>query len=90
MEAAALMFKALAEPARLRLLEILMQRSSCVSELAELSGEEISAVSQRLRVLRNVHLVTRLRQGKHMIYALADDHVKELVKNALEHGGEKL
>lgn len=83
------MFKALSEVPRLRILEALAQRPSCVTDLAQLSGDEISTVSQRLRVLRADRLVKSVRQGKHVVYSLADQHVLELVRNALEHSREK-
>ncbi|MCB9898199.1 MAG: winged helix-turn-helix transcriptional regulator [Planctomycetes bacterium] len=81
------LFKALGDPARLRLLETLSRGAACVSELAE-DGEPLSTVSHRLRLLRNEGLVSGRRDGKHVIYALADDHVAELVRAALEHGSE--
>lgn len=82
------MFRALSDVPRLRIIEALAQRPLCVSELAEMSGDEISTVSQRLRVLRAERLVGRRRDGKHMIYYLADTHVVSLVENALAHASE--
>lgn len=87
--AAAAMFKALSEVPRLRILEALAQRPLCVTELAALSGDEISTVSQRLRILRTDRLVKTVRQGKHVVYSLSDHHVLELVRNALEHSRER-
>ena len=73
-------FRALGDPARLRIVAELCRRELCVSELAELTGDAISAVSQRLRVLRADGLVVRRRDGKHVHYSLCDDHVAELVR----------
>ena len=81
-------FRALGEPSRLRLLAFLAKGEACVTEVSEAEGEEISTISQRLRVLRNEGLVSRRRQGKHIVYGLADRHVAELIFNALEHAGE--
>lgn len=81
-------FRALGEPSRLRLLALLAKGEACVTEVSEAEGEEISTISQRLRVLRNEGLVSRRRQGKHIVYGLADHHVAELIFNALEHAGE--
>ena len=86
LEKAARIFRALADPARLRLLTILSEGSACVSELA--SEDQLSTVSQRLRTLRSENLVSRKRQGKHIIYGLSDDHVMEMIVNALSHAGE--
>lgn len=86
LEKAARIFRALGDPSRLRLLTILSEGSACVSEIAP--KEQLSTVSQRLRTLRNENLVSRKRQGKHIIYGLADDHVLEMIVNALHHAGE--
>jgi len=59
-----------------------------VSELAEGSGAKLSTLSQQLRVLLAERTVKRRREGKHILYSLADDHVRELVRSALEHASE--
>lgn len=79
------LFKALGDEARLRTLEVLMEREACVSELAEAGGEQVSTVSHRLRLLHTEGLVERRRQGRHIYYSLADSHVIELVRNAIDH-----
>jgi DNA-binding transcriptional ArsR family regulator len=48
----------------------------------------MSTISQRLRVLRSENIVTRRRNGKHIVYGLVDSHVKNLVLNALAHADE--
>ncbi len=83
LEKAGRLFKALADFERLKLLTVLSQGEACVSELA--TREQMSTVSQRLKVLYNENLVTRRRDGKHIIYGLADHHVYKLVENALSH-----
>ncbi len=87
-ERAASLFRAVGDPARLRLLETLSREECCVSALAQASGEGMSTVSQRLRLLRAEGLVKRRRDGRHMYYSLADDHVAALIRNALEHAVE--
>ena len=82
------MFKAMGDPARLRLLETLFDGKHCVSELSAESGDAMSTVSQRLKMLTNAGLVIRERAGKHMYYALADAHVVDLGRNALDHASE--
>lgn len=59
-----------------------------MTELAQAEGENISTISQRLRVLRSEHLVVRKRAGKQINYRLADQHVIDLVFNALAHAIE--
>jgi DNA-binding transcriptional ArsR family regulator len=48
----------------------------------------MSTISQRLRVLRAENVVSRRRQGKHILYGLVDRHVRNLVLNALAHADE--
>ena len=85
-ERASRIFRALGDGARLRLLVRLAGREACVSDVAEAECEEISTISQRLRVLRNEGLVSRRRQG--IVYGLADQHVVDLIRNALAHASE--
>lgn len=66
-------------------MELLVDRELCVSEIAAASGELISTVSHRMRLLRAEGLVSRRREGRHIYYALSDRHVYDLVLNALEH-----
>jgi DNA-binding transcriptional ArsR family regulator len=65
-------FKALADPTRLRLVQLLSEHKGalCVNALAHRLGVSQSAVSQHLRVLRQVRLVAGERQGYHVHYAL--------------------
>jgi ArsR family transcriptional regulator len=81
-------FRALGDPPRLRLLALLARGELCVTEVAMAENEEVSTISQRLRILRNENLVSRRRQGKHIVYGLADQHVADLVFNALAHAAE--
>lgn len=87
-EDAAGMFAALADPARLRLLLVLARGAASVSDLAAAQAEKVSTVSARLQVLHAARLVSRTRQGKSILYQLADDHVLALVDSAVDHACE--
>ncbi|HXC14188.1 MAG TPA: metalloregulator ArsR/SmtB family transcription factor [Stellaceae bacterium] len=87
-EEAAGIMRALGDPERLRLLLRLAEGEACVSELAELEHEKVTTVSARLKMLSAVRLVMRRRQGRHIFYALADEHVLPLIRNAIEHAAE--
>ena len=78
-------FKALGEPTRLRLLQALLHEERCVHDLSESLEIEQSAVSHQLRVLRNLRLVARRKQGRHAYYALEDQHIRTLLEVAIEH-----
>jgi len=85
---AAGLFRAVGDVARLRLLHTLAHSEWCVSELAASEGTKLSTVSQQLRLLHAERIVERRRDGKHIYYRLVDDHVRDLVRAALEHAGE--
>lgn len=88
-ERAAAIFRALGDSSRLRTIQRLAQREACVSELAAQMQENLSTVSQRLRLMRSERLVKRRRDGKHIFYSLADDHVLEIIQSAFDHALEE-
>jgi DNA-binding transcriptional ArsR family regulator len=75
----------LADPTRLNILWALMQGETSVACLADLAGTSPTAVSQHLSKLRLAGLVTNRREGTFVFYALADDHIGELVTQAVSH-----
>jgi len=88
LELAAQILKALADPSRLRVLLQLSKRELSVGEMAESEHEKITTVSARLKVLLTARLVKRRRKGQTIFYSLADEHVLNLVENAIEHACE--
>lgn len=77
--------QALSTPSRLLLLAELRDSPRTVTELATAVGMEQSAVSHQLRLLRTTGLVTATRHGRHITYALYDDHVAGLIDQAVFH-----
>jgi len=77
--------QALATPSRVRILSRLGAGPCSVGALARDVGMEQSAVSQQLRVLRHLGLVVGERDGRQVIYALHDDHVRALLTEAVSH-----
>jgi DNA-binding transcriptional ArsR family regulator len=77
--------QALATPSRLRILGRLHAGPCPVNELASAVEMEPSAVSHQLRMLRHLGLVVGRRQGRQVIYDLHDDHVGELLEQAIGH-----
>jgi ArsR family transcriptional regulator len=73
------LFKALAHPARVRALEVLVEHERSVGELQPLVGIESSHLSQQLAVLRRAGLVTTRKEGSSVIYALKDPLVADLL-----------
>jgi DNA-binding transcriptional ArsR family regulator len=78
-------FKALGDISRLKILWALEHQEMCVCDLAALLTITESAVSHQLRLLRTLRLVKNRREGTILYYRLADDHVSQLVRIALEH-----
>ena len=85
---AAEIFKMLADPNRLRLLQALSLEELCVCDLAALVDVTDSAVSHQLRLLRNARLVKSRRAGKMVFYQLDDEHVERLLQEGLRHAEE--
>jgi DNA-binding transcriptional ArsR family regulator len=84
-QAVASTMQALATPSRVRILSRLAGGACSVGQLAQALGMEQSAVSQQLRLLRHLHLVVGERRGRHVVYALHDDHVGVLLSQAVSH-----
>lgn len=89
LEDAANIFRTLGDVARLKTLLLLAHGEICVSELAQRSGDGLSTISQRLRLLKTQRLVKARRSGKHMFYSLADQHIADLIANGVAHAGEE-
>src|ERR1700730_8561599 len=81
-------FRALGDSTRLKIVHALMDQSLCVCDLAQVVGVSEPAVSQHLRLLRNLRIVRGRRSGKMVYYALEDAHVRSLLAIALGHHAE--
>lgn len=79
------LFKVFADSTRIRILHCLMDKESCVGDIAEALEMSQTAISHQLRILKQSHLVRCRRDGKQMYYSLADDHVKVILAAGLEH-----
>ncbi|MEU2743402.1 metalloregulator ArsR/SmtB family transcription factor [Streptomyces sp. NPDC007095] len=77
--------QALATPSRLLILSRLREGPLPATELAAEVGMEQSACSHQLRLLRNLDLVVGTRKGRSVVYSLYDNHVCELLDQALYH-----
>ena len=69
----------------MKILYVLQKSEMCVCDLAEILGVTQSAVSHQLRLLKTAGLVGYRREGKNVIYALADDHVRTIMECGTEH-----
>ena len=79
------LFKGFADPTRVQILSLLLGQELCVSCIANEVDLSQSAVSHQLRVLKQMHLIKFRREGKNILYSLADDHVEIILRTGLEH-----
>lgn len=77
--------QALATPSRLRILARLYAGPASVTEIGEAIGMDGSAVSHQLRILRHLGLVSGEREGRRVTYSLHDEHVGQLMEQAMSH-----
>ncbi len=79
------LFKVLGDSTRCKILFVLLMAEMCVCDLSQLLGMSVSAISHQLRILRQAQLVRYRREGKTVFYALADEHVRTLLSQGMEH-----
>lgn len=84
-ESLAHVFKALSDPTRVRMISALMQCEMCVHDLASALKMTHSAISHQLGTLRQMRLVKFRKEGRHVYYALDDEHIYDLFRLSLEH-----
>lgn len=82
------LFKVFGDPTRAKIMSCLATRDLYVSELAEILGMSVSAVSHQLRVLRGAKLVKGSKLGKEVKYCLDDNHVVQIMECGLTHINE--
>lgn len=83
------MFKALADPTRLKAAVALCGEDElCVCDVAHVIGSSLATASHHLRLLRNMRIAKSRKEGKLVFYSLADDHIKQIVRMAIEHQEE--
>lgn len=79
------LFKAMSDPTRVRIIGLLAHVEMCVGDIALVLDKSQPAISYQLRLLRHARLVTVRRDGQHIFYTLADDHIHTLFHQGLDH-----
>ena len=79
------LFKVFGDSTRIRILFALFESEMCVTEIADNLNMTQSAISHQLKILKHGKLVGTRREGKQMIYFLADDHVRTIMKQGIDH-----
>lgn len=79
------LFKVFGDSTRIRILFVLFECEVCVCDLAEALNMTQSAISHQLKILKQNKLVKNRREGKSVFYSLADNHVRTIIAQGLEH-----
>ena len=79
------LYKVFGDSNRIRILYVLFEAEMCVCDIAQLLNMSLSAISHQLKVLKNAHLVRFRREGKTIFYSLADDHVRTILGQGMNH-----
>lgn len=81
-------FKVMSAQSRLNILYLLKESELNVSEIVEKTGQEQSAISHQLRILKDARLVRSHREGKAVIYQLDDEHIFDILEQVRDHINE--
>jgi len=79
------LFKVFGDSTRVRILYVLLEAEVCVCDLAEVLNMSQSAISHQLSILKRSRLVKYRREGKSVFYSLADEHVRTMLSQGMEH-----
>ncbi|MGI5898864.1 MAG: ArsR/SmtB family transcription factor [Christensenellales bacterium] len=79
------LFKVFGDSTRIKILYALFEAELCVHDIALVLKMNQSAISHQLRVLKQSRLVRNRREGKQVIYSLADDHVYTIIGQGMSH-----
>ena len=79
------LYKVFGDSTRIKILYSLFESELCVCDIAELLRMSVSAISHQLRILKQAQLVRFRRDGKTVYYSLADDHVRTILGQGMDH-----
>ncbi len=79
------LFRIFGDTTRIKILYVLFEADMCVCDIAKLLNMTQSAISHQLRVLKASKLIKNRREGKSVIYSLADSHVRKIIDQGIEH-----
>ena len=79
------LFKVFGDSTRIRILFVLFESELCVCDIAQTLNMTQSAISHQLKILKQAKLVKNRRDGKSVLYSLADSHVRTIIDQGREH-----
>ena len=77
--------KVFGDSTRIKILYVLFDAEISVGEIADKLNMTQSAISHQLKILKQAKLIRSRREGKAMLYSLADEHVKTIIAMGKEH-----
>ena len=80
-------FKALADPTRLKILECIKNKEKCICEVIPYTGKSQPNVSLHLKTLKNAGLITERKDGTRIMLSIADKDVFKLIDIANKFKG---
>ncbi len=78
------LFKVFGDSTRIKILYVLFENEMCVYDIANILNMTQSAISHQLRVLKQNRLVRYRKEGKTVLYTLADEHVFTILSQGIE------
>ena len=78
------LFKVFGDSTRI-ILYVLFENEMCVYDIANILNMTQSAISHQLRILKQNRLVRFRKEGKTVLYTLADEHVFTILRQGIEH-----
>ncbi len=79
------LYKIFGDSTRIKILYVLFESEMCVCDIATLLNMSMSAISHQLRVLKQAQLIKFRRDGRTVFYSLADDHVRTILEQGMDH-----
>ena len=79
------LFKVFGDSTRIKILYVLFENEMCVHDIANILNMTQSAISHQLRILKQNRLVRFRKEGKTVLYTLADEHVFTILRQGIEH-----
>lgn len=83
-------FKVIGDETRVNIIYALSKKEMCVGEISQILNISQSAISHQLKQLRLEGQVKTRRDGKNIYYSLDDEHVVDILNQALKHIQHKL
>lgn len=77
-------FKALSDPTRIKILELVKDKEKCICEIIPVTEKSQPNVSQHLRVLRNAKLITQHKKGTNIWITVANHQIYSIIQDIRE------